>query len=358
MTQFLAAFDDCIVKRFDNNRVVKSNIEVRYVLAPKQRVLYDIVNEQHNITLPVVAVNVTNITRDNTRVFNKLDGFYLPLNDQRKGKNFSKVNTPTPINIGVSMSIIGKFQSDIDQIISNFAPYNNPYIILSWKLPPEAGLGYDAEIRSEVLWDGSINLTPPIELTSGSKYNVVAETTFTIKGWLFKQFDEVANIFVVDYSFTPVRSIETLDYNSYFTLSGGNFYTTDYFSISGIPQIYSINAGLSNVGLQTTITENTTIKNQLSNVEFTLQGEWYSSLTNLLLSSNNPTLFPNLTSISTIKQGVVSGSNVTNYKVLTDGILTFSLPSTQQTGDFVIVTANEVGWDSSLKSQNIVFTMN
>lgn len=358
MTQFLAAFDDCIVKRFDNNRVVKSNIEVRYVLAPKQRVLYDIVNEQHNITLPVVAVNVTNITRDNTRVFNKLDGFYLPLNDQRKGKNFSKVNTPTPINIGISMSIIGKFQSDVDQIISNFAPYNNPYIILSWKLPPEAGLGYDAEIRSEVLWDGSISLTPPIELTSGSKYNVVAETTFTIKGWLFKQFDEVANIFVVDYSFTPVRSIETLDYNSYFTLSGGNFYTTDYFSISGIPQIYSINAGLSNVGLQTTITENTTIKNQLSNVEFTLQGEWYSSLTNILLSSNNPTLFPNLTSISTIKQGVVSGANVINYKVLTDGILTFSLPSTQQTGDFTIITVNEVGWDSSLKSQNIVFTMN
>jgi hypothetical protein len=96
----------------------------------------------------------------------------------------------------------------------------------------------------------------------------------------------------------------------------------------------------------------------LSNIEFTLQGEWYSSLTNLLLSSNNPSLFPNLTSISTIKQGTVSGSNITNYKVLTDSILTFSLPNTQQTGDFTIVTVNEVGWDSSLKTQNIVFKLN
>ena len=204
----------------------------------------------------------------------------------------------------------------------------------------------------------NISLTPPIELTSGAKYNVVAETSFTIKGWLFKQFDDVANIFVVNYSFTPVNMIETLNYNSYYTLSGGNFYTTDYFSISGIPQIYSIYAGLSNVGLQTQITESTSIVNQLSNIEFTLQGEWYSSLTNLLLSSNNPSLFPNLTSINTIKQGTVSGSNITNYKILTDSILTFSLPNTQQTGDFTIVTVNEVGWDSSLNSQNIVFTLN
>lgn len=320
--------------------------------------LYDIINEQQNITLPVVAVNVTGITRDNNRVFNKLDGFYLPLKDQTKGANFTKVRTPTPVNINISMSIVGKFQSDIDQIISNFVPYNNPYIIISWKLPPQAGLGYDAEIRSEVLWDGTVTLTPPTDLTSSSKYNIVAETTFTIKGWLFKQFDDVANIFVVDYSFTPVNTSDTLGYNSYYTLSGENFYTTDYFSVSGIPQIHSIYAGLSNSNLQTHITESTSIVNQLSNIQFTLQGEWFSSLTNILLSSNNLSLFPNLTSINTIKQGTITGSNITNYTVLTDSILTFTLPPTQQSGNFAIITVNEVGWDSSSMKQNIVFTMN
>ncbi len=44
--------------------MLKSNIEVRYVFAPKQRVMYDIINKAQNITLPVVAVNLTSITRD------------------------------------------------------------------------------------------------------------------------------------------------------------------------------------------------------------------------------------------------------------------------------------------------------
>jgi hypothetical protein len=283
------------------------------------------------------------------------------LYNQRKGKNFTKVNTPTPINISVSMSIIGKYQSDVDQIISNFAPYNNPYIILSWKLPPEAGLGYDAEIRSEVLWDGNISMTPPTDLTSSSKYNIVADTTFTIKGWLFKQFDSTPTIFVVDCSIAPVATtniVSKMNYNDYYTLSGIDPHTTSSFILSGIPQIHSIHARLSNINIQSRIFENTNIVNQLSNIEFTLQGEWFSSLTNLLLSSNNLTLFPNLTSISTFKQGVVSGANITNYKILTDNILTFTLPPTQQSGNFVITTVNEVGWDSSLKSQNIVFTVN
>jgi len=359
LTQFIAAFDDCVIKRYDNNRVSASNIEVRYVLAPKQRVLYDIVNEQNNITLPVVAVNVTSITRDEKRVFNKLDAFYLPkAYENKQGPNFSKIETPTPINIEVSMSIIGKYQSDVDQIISNFAPYNNPYIILSWKLPPDAGLGYDAEIRSKVLWNGSVNFTPPIDLASNQKYRVTADTSFTIQGWLFKQFEQTANIYVVDTDLVAANRSTPLNYNSYYTLSGAAFYETTNIVVSGIPTISNIYAGLSNVGVQTEIVENTAITNSLSNVKFTLYGKFFSSLTNILLSSNNLSLYDNLTSYSTAKQGVISGFPVDYYDVLTDTILTFPLPPTANSGNFTIVTVNGVGWDSSAKEKNIVFTLN
>ncbi|NBP16917.1 hypothetical protein EBU95_21475, partial [bacterium] len=158
LVQFLAAFDNCVIKRFNDDRAAQEKIEVRYVLAPKQRVLYDIVNETHNITLPVVAVDITGISRDESRVFNKVDGFYLPTTPTQQGKLVSKISAPVPININVSMSIITKYQLDMDQILSNFVPYNNPYIIISWKLPAEAGLSYESEIRSEVLWDGNITL--------------------------------------------------------------------------------------------------------------------------------------------------------------------------------------------------------
>ena len=40
------------------------------MFAPKQRVMYDIINKAQNLTLPVVTVNLEGITRDNSRVFN------------------------------------------------------------------------------------------------------------------------------------------------------------------------------------------------------------------------------------------------------------------------------------------------
>ena len=59
LTQFVAAFDDTVIKRYDKNGNAKQEIEVRYVFAPKQRVMFDIVNKAQNITLPVVTVDLT-----------------------------------------------------------------------------------------------------------------------------------------------------------------------------------------------------------------------------------------------------------------------------------------------------------
>ena len=71
LTQFVAAFDDTVISRYNKNREARQNIEVRYVFAPKQRVMYDIINKAQNLTLPVVAINLTGITRDYDILCNK-----------------------------------------------------------------------------------------------------------------------------------------------------------------------------------------------------------------------------------------------------------------------------------------------
>ena len=91
ISQFIAAFDDVVINRYDKNRNVKSNVKVRYVYSPKERVLFDIVNKAQNMTLPVIAVNVGSISRDESRVFSKIYGFdesdhYL---DNKPGKNYA-----------------------------------------------------------------------------------------------------------------------------------------------------------------------------------------------------------------------------------------------------------------------------
>jgi len=211
LIQFVAAFDDIIIKRFNEKREEVNKVQVRYVYSPKQRVLYDIVNRSQNLTLPVVAVSINNVSRDNDRVFNKLAGFYFnkTSNETDRGTVSSHLRSPVPVNIGVNMSIVSKYQSDMDQILSNFVPYNDPYIILSWKVPDAAELSLPQEIRSEVLWSGDVRLSYPEDLGANDKYRLVADTSFTIKGWLFKDLtkDNTAqNIFFINSNFISTNN--------------------------------------------------------------------------------------------------------------------------------------------------------
>ena len=221
LTQFVAAFDDIVIGRFNKDREEKDRINARYIYAPKQRVLHDLINENKTLTLPVVSVNVTSISRDESRVFNKLDGFYYQGNVGQE-KVSRHIKAPVPINISLAVSVMTRYQTDMDQILSNFVPFCNPYIVISWKVPEAFNLSVDQEIRSEVLWDGSISMNYPVELNGSQKARVTADTTFTIKGWLFKDTDNPSgNIFYIDQNFHQETQLEY--YDNFETLSGDTF---------------------------------------------------------------------------------------------------------------------------------------
>ena len=69
VAQFIAAFDDIVIGRFNKEREEKDRINVRYLYAPKQRVMHDIINLNKTIEIPAVAVNISSVSRDTTRVF-------------------------------------------------------------------------------------------------------------------------------------------------------------------------------------------------------------------------------------------------------------------------------------------------
>jgi len=225
IVQFLAAFDQVVINRYDVNRVSGQKIQVKYVYAPKQRVLYDLINPGQNLTLPVVAITMGSVTRDNERVFNKIAGFYSPSSEEEKRniKDFSPFyRTPVPVNIGIKMSIITRYQTDMEQILSNFVPYNNPYIIISWEMPKSYNLPFKQEIRTEVLWGGQTDIQYPVDINGGQKAQIIADTSFTIKGWLFPGAEQpIGNIFKINANLAAVNSNAVLELGNYFALSGG-----------------------------------------------------------------------------------------------------------------------------------------
>ena len=376
LTQFVAAFDDTVISRFDKNRNAKSNIDVRYVFAPKQRVMYDIVNKAQNITLPVVAINLDSISRDESRVFNKLNAALIPATESEYSKSSSKFLMPVPVNLEVSMSILARYMQDVDQIISNFVPYNNPYIILTWKVPEEYGASYDQEIRSEVLWSGSLNYSTPTDTTFSEKFRITVDTSFTIKGWLFPEEKEnVGNIYKIDNNFIAVDlqnrifspldqqiSNKTYTEQGYGALSGyDSTVPTNYsetITVSGIPEFTNIFYTTSGVFEQLRSTTNV-ISSQTNN--FLLYGKALDYSNSLYISANKLAFFTDYQQITSAKLDTISAYKLDDslYNIATDNLVSISLPTSTLSGSgkFTFVTANEAGWASSYQAASSILNL-
>ncbi len=351
LTQFVAAFDDTVISRYDKNRYAKETIEVRYVFGPKQRVMYDIINKAQNLTLPAIAVNITGITRDESRVFNKLEPSYLPGVASQYGPRVAKVPAPVPINIEVSMSILSRYMTDMDQILSNFVPYNNPYVILSWLLPEEFGVAYNTEIRSEVLWSGSVSLTEPTDLTYSDKFRIVGDTSFTIKTWLFKEAKDPMNIiYKVDANFFNVNiNNKIIGYEDYATYSDIpiNYDYTDVVTVSAIPSF--TNLFYTTSGSTLPVYKPITIDRGKDN-SFIVYGKRFDYNNTFYLSANTSNFYKDYTAVKTAKSPIISAYDITDkVSVLNDSIFTLNLPTNtlSAAGNFTIVSANSAGWVST-----------
>jgi hypothetical protein len=200
VAQFMAALDDIIIKRYNDQRQEQSKLKVRFVYSPKARVLQDLTDKAQNVQLPVVAVSIAGIARDQARVYNKLDGsfFKKDLND-RKQTGF--LPQPLPIDLTLNVDFIAKYDEDFQQIITNFVPYCDPYFVISWRIPELQNY----EIRSIVQWSGSINTTYPTELNANTNVRIVGSTSFTVKGWLFKPIEEGTLIYDIKCNFNELK---------------------------------------------------------------------------------------------------------------------------------------------------------
>jgi len=369
ITQFIAAFDDCVIKRFTGSREQKDQISVRYVYAPKQRVIYDIINKGKNLTLPVVSISISQIARDSTRVFNKLDGFYYPAaNTNNEYAAFSnQVLSPVPVNISVNMSIIGKYQTDIEQILSNFAAYTNPYLVISWKIPAAYNLTKTYEIRTEVDWSGSIALNYPGDQTPADNYRVTADTNFTIKGWLFPQAPSspVKNIFFIDANFyatsqlsgNPHRMLySTLE--DYATLSASNIAgVVETISISAAPTITNIYYANGGAGIGQQLSAGYTLNTFNSGGIITLLGKRFQYTTHVGLCSNNiNSFYGTLTSFNFAYYPTISCYLLDNFTIVNENIISFRMPTLTAYGTFNFVIIDEAGYDTTFSVNGSSFS--
>ena len=336
LTQFLQAFDGAIVKRYNDERVAQSTVGVRYVYSPKQRVLFDLVDKAQHITLPCVAFNITNISRDPNRVFNKLEGQYY--NDVASDTKSRHVLQPVPINISIAVSIMARYQTDMDQILSNFVPYSDPYFIISWS---REGLPYK-EIRTEVLWSGNLALTYPTDLNNNQPARVTCDTGFIIKGWLFKaDSSSIGRIFKIDNNFYAVNEVP----NSQTAVNTFNeivkaLSATDYIetvTVSARPFLAYSDRWLANTAASGTA-------NMYGNMFDYTTAVYVSGTSGMFTGNTVLSAYSTVSSLSALYPTLTGLKEITNYTILNNNSISIAYPAPSSTGYFDIIVANPAGY--------------
>lgn len=234
-TMFLNSMAEIVVKRFNVHKQPRDQIKTRVVYAPKQRVLNDLLDKDQNIQLPVVSVHIGGISRDESRVFNKILGtFHTPANSTAS----TNEKSPLPIDVTYNVTIMTRYQQDLDQILSHLLPYINPYFTVSWRTPGRP----DFEIRSNVFWSGNVNITYPFDLAATQVARCVADLSFTFKGWLFQNQESIENVFTFNTALingagmSPEFLLDTTITETD-TISGGNIDVVVYNAVPPRPKV-------------------------------------------------------------------------------------------------------------------------
>jgi hypothetical protein len=351
------ALNDIIIKRFkdDSRTNIEKKINVRFVYGPKKRILYDIINAAKATTLPVVALDLKGFSHDTSRIFNKNGEFFDTV---ISGDNCAQYLTPTPIKLNYGITIITRYRTDIEQIISNIIPHCNPYFVISIKVPPEFKLLKDQEIREIVTWSGNINIEHPDPINKDAKSIYTATTDFTVNGWLFKPEQPAAKpIYEIDANFTD-NLVE--DWDDVGNIHVESYPFIDYVCVNGIPQT-TLNPefipGISNIKDMYISKEIFDISSELTAPTVSLIGNGLNHDNTYVLNGSTYVLKKlgeykkfDLKNISTnrtpktiIRKGILGLDITNNIEFTRENIAQFKLFDNLDVGTYTITTFNESG---------------
>jgi hypothetical protein len=351
LRQFADALNDIIVKRYNIDRDAEDQIHVNFVYAPKTRTLHEIVNLSQHHKMPIISISVGGMRRDTNRVFNKLEGSYWADTSTKTASSLDWANLlqPVPVNISINVSILARFQTDIDQILTNFIPYTDPYFVISWRWPDIIPWS-DFEIRSHARWDESVSYSYPTEIAKETPYWTMADTSFTLETWLFKnKAPDGKPIFVIDNAFTSVSAIESYEVMKSFE----DMFNTDYFVISARPQPKNVDPYFTYIS-ETALPEKTfqIIGSMLDYTDavFLSSSDW--SMFNYTTTGDFLTSGPQTVDIFSVSSFYASAAyppfsavrlNEDNWKIQDQNFLKFTFSPTN-TGVFDVILLNGAGY--------------
>jgi len=346
--QFEDFLNEIVIRRYNAERVKQDSVKLDLKWGHKQRVLHDIINKQGHITLPLIAVTLGGIKRDKDRVFNKHTGHLM---HGLSANYYNQLLQPVPVDITLNISIMTRYQIDMDQILTNFIPYTDPYVVVSWPWPDPI-TGKVLEIRSAVMWNEDVQMEYPTELQATDALRFMANTSFTLKGWLFKNSDNVVKtIYKIDHSFTAVNRI----YDNYKLMQDMEAdYNTDTLYISGNPIIYKVSPYFVPVNMESECSVIGQMMDYVSAVYVSgTVGVFPSAEAYFPLAWNSSIWLGSAYPVSAVF-GEFTGIMVptSSWRIVDQTMLIFDMPIAAAPGIIDIILVNEAGYGQLIKDSS------
>jgi len=135
----------------------------------------------------MIIINRTGYSRDPARLSNLHNEVKYEVT---KKNRIYDLMQPVPVSINYEVTILSKWQSDIDQIASNFMVFFNSSLFVSCIHPKFDGI----KMNNQVVMEDSISEEHPDELDGSSDDFVTSTFNFTFKTFLFAGMKQAKKI--------------------------------------------------------------------------------------------------------------------------------------------------------------------
>lgn len=212
IAQFVSLINGAVCIRYDydnetNTRIFKETVTPYIAFGPKHRVIHALVNQAKNFVYPFIACKITGIEGNADRIAAK----HTPIK-RYNGDKLLSYDRPTPITISIEVSILTDKMTDLYQIYGKLSTQFQPYCTYSWYVPHRNLDKTDwEELTGKVEWDfnGSFDIKDQLQETDREEYE--CKMNFKITGWLFPNAKNCTNGIIYDIGTSTVFSAETFN---------------------------------------------------------------------------------------------------------------------------------------------------
>lgn len=182
--EFMNIFNDIKIAKYDNDGNIIKYIDVPIKLAPKSKFYYWLYSRSHEVRLPMISVEVTDIEHANDRLTGKHEKNYIETVDG----SVSYYLTPAPYDITFELKIGTEYHSEADQIIEQILPFFNPFVYTKLEIPE-----VQAEFNLKVLFQG-LSADRDVEMGEDENRKIVWNLTFRVQGYLLQPKADVGEV--------------------------------------------------------------------------------------------------------------------------------------------------------------------